>query len=109
MSYILNGKAMIIRLIAGLIKKHKISQYFPKPLEKRDINVKADWSNYAKNADLKNARGVDTSQLAWKSDLASLKAEVDKIDVEKLKTVPVDLSKLSNVLNNDVKKLCMIN
>ena len=71
MSYILNGKVMIIRLIAGLIKKHKISQYFPKPLEKRDINVKADWSNYAKNADLKNARGVDTSQLAWKSDLAS--------------------------------------
>ena len=46
MSYILNGKAMIIRLIAGLIKKHKISQYFPKPLEKRDINVKADLSNY---------------------------------------------------------------
>ena len=46
MSYILNGKAMIIRLIAGLIKKNKISQYFPKPLEKRDINVKADLSNY---------------------------------------------------------------
>ena len=109
MSYILNGKAMIIRLIAGLIKKHKISQYFPKPLEKRDINIKADLSNYAAKADLKNTRGVDTSQLAWKSDLAGLKAEVDKIDVEKLKTVPVDLSKFSNVLNNDVKKLCMIN
>ena len=64
MSYILNGKVMISRLIAGLMKKHKISQYFPKPLEKRDINVKADLSNYTKKTDLKSARGVDTSQLA---------------------------------------------
>ena len=52
-------------------------------------------SNYATKADLKNATGVDTSKLAAKSDLASLKTEVDKIDVDKLKTVPIDLSKLS--------------
>ena len=51
---------------------------------------------------LKNARGVDTSKLAAKSDLASLEAKVDKIDVDKLATVPFDLSKLCNVVNNEV-------
>ena len=67
-------------------------------------------SNYATKTDLKSATGVDTSKLAAKSDLAKLKAEVYKTDVDKLKTVPVDLSKLSNaVSNNGVKKLCMIN
>ena len=67
-------------------------------------------SSYATKADLKNATGIDTSKLAVKSDLVSLKAEVDKRDVDKLKTVSVDLSKLSNVLKNEVlKKLCMTN
>ena len=47
---------------------------------------------------------IDTPKLAAKLDLASLKAKVDEIDVEKLKTVSVDLSKLSNVVNNDVVK-----
>ena len=89
-----------------------MSQYFPKPYRTfgGNINVKVDLSNYATKLDLKNATGVDTSKLAAKSDLASLKAEIDKIDVDKLKTVPVDLSKLSHVVNNDAvkKKLCMI-
>ena len=63
-----------------------------------------------KKADLKNTTGVDTSKLAAKSDLASLKTKVGKIDVGSLKTVPADLSKLSNVVNNNVfQKLCMIN
>ena len=53
-------------------------------------------------ADLKGAAGVDTSNLAAKSDLARLKAEVDKIDIGKLKTAHADLSRLSNVVNNDV-------
>ena len=67
-------------------------------------------SSYATKADLKNATGIDTSKLAVKSDLVSLKAEVDKRDVDKLKTVSADLSKLSNVLKNEVlKKLCMTN
>ena len=61
-------------------------------------------SNYASKTDLKNATGIDTSNLALKSNLASLKTEVDKIDVDKLKTDPTDLSKLSNVVNNDVVK-----
>ena len=96
---------MIILLIVGLIKKtlYNMSQYFPKPYRNfgGNIALKVDLSNYATKTDLKNATGVDTSELAAKSDLASLKAEIDKIDVYKLKTVPMDLSKLSNVVNND--------
>ena len=61
-------------------------------------------SNYATKADLKGATGVDTSNLAAKLDLARLKAEVDKIDIDELKTAPVDLSKLSNIVNNNVVK-----
>ena len=62
-----------------------MSQYFPKPYEPfgGNVNVKVDLSNYAAKADLKNATGIDTSKLAAKSDLVSLKAEVDKIDVDK--------------------------
>ena len=63
----------------------------------------------SQKADLKNATGMDSSISAEKSDLARLKAEIDKTDVCKLKTVPVDLSKLSNVVNCFVvKKLCKI-
>ena len=102
---------MIVHLIAGLIKKilYKMSQFFPKPYElfEGDINVKVYLSNYATKTDLNKATGIDTSNLALKSNLAKLKAEIDKIDVGKLKTVPVDLSKLNNVVNNKVvKKLC---
>ena len=53
---------------------------------------------------MKKATGVDTSNLAAKSDLVSLKAEVDKIDIDKLKTVPFDLFKLSNIVDNSVVK-----
>ena len=91
---------------------YKTSQYFRKPYRsfKGNVKVDLDLSSYATKADLKNATGVDTSKLASKSDLASLKAEVDQIDVDKLKTVPVELRKLSNVVNNDVaKKMCIIN
>ena len=72
-----------------------MSQYFPKSYEPfgRDSNVKVDWSNDATKLDLKNLTGIDTSKLAAKSHLASLKAEVDKTDVDKLKTVPINLSK----------------
>ena len=61
-------------------------------------------SNYITKTDLKGATGIDTSNLALKSNLDNLKAEVDKIVVDKLKTVPVDLSKISNVVNNEVVK-----
>ena len=62
-----------------------------------DIKVKLDLSNYATKTDLKNVTHVDFSSFASKTNLASLKTEVDKIDVDKLKTAPVDLAKLSNV------------
>ena len=99
---------MIIHLIVGLIKKtlHKMSQYFPKPYEPfgGDINVTVDLSNYTTKDDIKNITRVDTSSFALKTNLANLKTEVDKLDIDKLATVPVDLSKLSNVVKNDVVK-----
>ena len=83
-----------------------MSQYFPKPYEPfgGDINVKVDLSNYATKADIKNISHVDTSSFALKSNLASLKTEVDELDIDKLVPVPVDLSKLSEVVKNDVVK-----
>ena len=88
-----------------------MSQYFLKPYRRFGGNVKVelDLPTYATKADFKNATGADPSKLAVKPDWASLKAEVDKIDVDKLKTVPVDLSKLSNVVNNDVVKKTVYN
>ena len=78
---------MIIHLIAELIKNmlYKNESIFPKPYETfgGDINVKVNLSNYARKANLENSTGVDTSKLAAKSDLASLKAEVSKINLEK--------------------------
>ena len=83
-----------------------MSQYFPKPYEPfgGDINVKVDLSNYATKADIKNISHVDTSSFALKTNLANLKSEVDKLDIDKLKPVSTDLSKLSNVVKNDVVK-----
>ena len=82
-----------------------MSQYFTKPYEPLggDINVKVDLSNYAAKVDLKNiSHVVDSSSFALKSNLARLKTEVDKLDTDKLVPVPVDLSKLSDVVKNDV-------
>ena len=83
-----------------------MSQYFPKPYEPfgGDINVKVDLSNYATKTDLKNASHVDVSSFAITSTLASLETEVDKLDVDRLVPIPVDLAKLSNVIKNDVVK-----
>ena len=105
-----------------------MSQYFPKPYEPfgGDITVKVDLSNYATKTDIKNITHVDTLNFALKTNLANLKTEIDKLDIDKLKSlpnnlsnlktkvdkldidkltpVPVDLSKLSNVVKNDVFK-----
>ena len=89
-----------------------MSQYFPKPYKPfgGDINVKVDFSNYASKTDIKNISHVDTSSFSLKSNLASLKTEVDKLDINQLVLVPVDLSKLSDVVKNDaVKELYTIN
>ena len=59
-------------------------------------------SNYAIKADIKNISHVDTSSFALKSNLASLRTEVDKLDIDKLVHLPVDLSKLSDVVKSVV-------
>ena len=69
-----------------------------------DIDVKVDLSNYATKTDLKNVSHVDVRSFALKSNLASLKTEIDKLDIDKLVTIPVDLSKLTDVVKNDVVK-----
>ena len=81
-------------------------QYFPKPYKPfdGDINVKVDLSNYATKSDIKNISHVDTSSFALKTNLANLKNEVDKLDIDKLLPVTVDLSKLSDFVKNDVIK-----
>ena len=108
-----NGQDMIIPLIVGLMKKIlneilslQMIQYFSKPFRSfgGNINVKVDLSNYSTKTDLKNVTDVDTLSFALKANLASRKTEVDKLDVDKLVPVPIDLSKLSDVVKNDVVK-----
>ena len=88
-----------------------MSQYFPKPYEPfgGDINIKVDLSNYATKADIKNISHDDTSSFVLKTNLANLKTEVDKLDIDKLVPVPVDLSKLNDVVKNDVVKMDVYN
>ena len=83
-----------------------MSQYFPKPFRSfgGNINVKVDLSNYATKADIKNISHVDTSSFALKTNLANLKTKVDKVDIDKLVSIPVDLNKLSDAVKNDVVK-----
>ena len=83
-----------------------MSKYYPKPYKPfgRGIKVKVDLSNYATKSDIKNISHADTSSFALKTNLANLKTEVDKLDIDKLVPVPVDLSKLSDVVKNDVAK-----
>ena len=83
-----------------------MSQCFPKPYcpFSGDVNVKVDLSNSATKGDIKNIMHVDTSSFALEINLANLKSEVDKLGVDKLKPVPTDLSKLSDVVKNDVVK-----
>ena len=83
-----------------------MSRFLPKPFRSfgRNIKVKVDLSNYATKADIKNISHVDTSSFALKTNLANLKIEVNKLDIDKLVPVPVDLSKLSDVVKSDVVK-----
>ena len=79
-----------------------MSYYPPYKSSSNNIKVKLDLTNYATKTDLKNITHVNVSSFASKTNLAALKTEVDKIDVDKLKTTSIDLTKLSNVVKNDV-------
>ena len=83
-----------------------MSQYFPEPFRSfgGNTNVKVDLSNYATKTDLENVTHVDTSSFALKTNLGNLKTEVNKLDIDKLVPVPVDLNKLSDAVKNDVVK-----
>ena len=91
---------------------YKMCQFFPKLYERSswNIRVELDLCYCATQADLEGATGIDTLDLASKSDLVNLKAQIDKIDIDKLKTSPAHLSKLNNVVDNDfITKLCLMN
>ena len=82
-----------------------MSTYYPLyKSSSNNIKVELDLTNYATKTDLKNITHTDVSSFPSKTNLAALKTEVDKIDVDKLKTVPDDLAKLSNVVENKVVK-----
>ena len=82
-----------------------MSTYYPPyKYSSNNIKVELDLTNYATKTDLRNITHVYVSSFASKTNLAAFKTEVDKIDVDKLKTTPADLAKLSNVVKNDVVK-----
>ena len=82
-----------------------MSTYYPPyKSSSQNIKVELDLTNYATKTDLKNITHVNISSFTSKTNLAALKTEVDKIDVDKLKTAATDLAKLTNVVENDVVK-----
>ena len=82
-----------------------MSEYLPEPQShEENIKVKIDLSNYAAKENIKNITHVDSSSFALKTNLANLKTKADELDIDKLNTVPFDLSKLSNVGKNEVVK-----
>ena len=82
-----------------------MSKYFP-PYNNsgKNIKVELDQSNYAKKKDIKDVTHIDASGFESKTNIAAIKTEVDKIDIDKLKTMPDDLAKLTNVVKNEVVK-----
>ena len=80
-----------------------MSQYFRPYTEPEIVKIDLDLSNYATQKDLANLH-VKTSDYALKTNLAALKIEVDKLDVDKLVPVPNDLSKLSKEVQEDFTK-----
>ena len=81
-----------------------MSSYPPYKSSSNNIKVELDLTNYATKTDVKNITYVDVSSFASKTNLPALKTEVNKIDVDKLKTTPIDLDRLSNLVKNDVVK-----
>ena len=89
-----------------------MSQYLPKPFNSHfgdSIKVKTDLSNYVTKTDIKDISHIDTSSFALKTNLSSLKTEADKFYIDKVIPIPVDLSKLSDVVKYDVVKKTVYN
>ena len=88
-----------------------MSKYFPESFRSfgRNVNVKVDLSNYATKTDIKDISHGDTSSFGLKTNLANLKTEVDNLDIDKLVSIPGELSKLGNVVKNGVVKKKVIN
>ena len=105
----LNGKFTIVLFNMWIDKKDILltSEYFPEPNSLRIwVKVELDLSNYATKQILKNATGVDTSKFAKKVDLDNLKINVDKLDIDKLKSVPTSLTNLKGKVDKlDVNEL----
>ena len=78
---------------------YKMSYYLPDKSSSNNIKVELDLTNYATKTDLNNITHVDANSFASKTNLAALKTEVDKIDIDKLKTAPAE---------NDLVKLFII-
>ena len=98
---------MIIALIVGSIKKtyYKTGDYLTDyDPGNSNVKVELDLKNYATKEELKNVTHVDTSNFALKTNLASLKSEVDKTDIPKLITVPKDLADLTLEVQKDFTK-----
>ena len=74
-----------------------MSKYFrkPKPFG-ANVKVELDLLNHTTKSDLKNAKGVDTSNFAKKTDLPNLKSDVDKLSIDRLKNVPTNLNNLKS-------------
>ena len=88
-----------------------MSQYLPKPYEPfgGDVNVKVDLSNYATKTDIKSISHIDTSSFALKSNSASLKTEADKLNIDKLKSLPTNLTNLKSKVDKlDIDKLAPV-
>ena len=83
--------------------------YYPPYKSSSNIKVELDLTNYTTKTDLNNITHVDTSSFASKTNLAALKTEVNKIDVDKVKTAPTDLAKLTNAVENDLVKRTVYN
>ena len=88
---------------------YKMSYYQPYKRSSNNIKVELDLTNYATKTDLNNITHVDTSSFASKINLAALKTEIDKIDIDQLKTAPTDLAKLTNAVENDLVKKTVYN
>ena len=86
-----------------------MSYYPPYKSSSNNIKVELDLTNYATKTDLNNITHVDTSSFASKTNLAALKTEGDKIDIDKLKAGPTDLAKLTNAVENDLVKKTVYN